>query len=104
VSPEEELITSRLRKPVGNETCKLMNATMIAVFLTGGVNHGLNIHKISEVMRSLQFASRSRGGYDYFRVVEIPFEQQQGYIAQPEADVFSRENSEAVKNELDLPF
>jgi hypothetical protein len=36
--------------------------------------------------------------------VEIPFEQQQGYIAQPEADVFSRENSEAVKNELDLPF
>lgn len=104
VSPEEELITSRLRKPVGNETCKLMNATMIAVFLTGGVNHGLNVHKISEVMRSLQFASRSRGGYDYFRVVEIPFEQQQGYIAQPEADVFSRENSEAVKNELDLPF
>ncbi len=51
-----------------------------------------------------QFASRSRGGYDYYRVVEIPFEQQQGYIAQSESDVLEQENSDAVNNELDLPF
>lgn len=86
VSPEEELITSRLRKPRGNEVCKLMNASMIAVYLTGGVNHGLNIHKVSEVMRSLKYASRARGGYDYYRVVEIPFDQQQSYIAQSESE------------------
>ena len=104
VSPEEELICSRLRKPRGNETCKLMNATMIAVSLTGGVNHGLNIHKVSEVMRSLKYASRSRGGYDYFRVVEIPFDQQQSHIAQSESEVFQEVNSEAENSELDLPF
>ena len=104
VSPEEELICSRLRKPRGNETCKLMNATMIAVSLTGGVNHGLNIHKVSEVMRSLKYASRSRGGYDYYRVVEIPFDQQQNHIAQSESEDIREENSETANNELDLPF
>ena len=104
VSPEEELITSRLRKPRGHETPKMMNATMIAMFLTGGVNHGLNIHKISEVMRSLKYASCSRGGYDYYRVVEIPFDQQQSYIAQHESEELEEENSEVVKSELDLPF
>lgn len=104
VSPEEELITSRLRKPRGNEVCKLMNASMIAVYLTGGVNHGLNIHKVSEVMRSLKYASRARGGYDYYRVVEIPFDQQQSYIAQSESEELKDENSETVNCELDLPF
>ena len=104
VSPEEELITSRLRKPRGNEACKLMNASMIAVYLTGGVNHGLNIHKVSEVMRSLKYVSRARGGYDYYRVVEIPFDQQQSYIAQSESEELKEENSETVNCELDLPF
>ena len=81
-----------------------MNATMIAMFLTGGVNHGLNIHKISEVMRSLKYASCSRGGYDYYHVVEIPFDQQQSYIAQHESEELEDENSEVGKSELDLPF
>ena len=55
-------------------------------------------------MRSLKYASRSRGGYDYYRVVEIPFDQQQNHIAQSESDVIHEENSEAANNELDLPF
>lgn len=80
VSPEEELITSRLRKPKGNESFKLMSATMISVFLTGGVNHGLNIHKISEALRGLKFRSCIRRGCEFYRVVEIPYDRQQDYL------------------------
>ena len=80
ISPEEELISSRLRKPRGNESCHLMSASMIAVLLCGGVNRGLNTHKISEAMRKLKFNSRIKDGYEYFKVVEIPFDQQQSHI------------------------
>jgi hypothetical protein len=55
-------------------------------------------------MRSLKYASRARGGYDYYRVVEIPFDQQQSYIAQSESEELKDENSETVNCELDLPF
>ena len=81
ISPEEELISSRLRKPRGNESCHLMSASMIAILLCGGVNRGLNTHKISEAMRKLKFNSRIKDGYEYFKVVEIPFDQQQSHIA-----------------------
>jgi hypothetical protein len=41
----------------------------------------LNTHKISEAMRKLKFNSRIKDGYEYFKVVEIPFDQQQSHIA-----------------------
>ena len=84
VSPEEELIMSRLRKPHRHETPKLMNASMIAVLLSGGVNRGISIHKIGEVMRRLDFGVRRKRNGDYYRVVEIPYEQQQNYLASEE--------------------
>lgn len=100
VSPEEELITARLRKPRGNEAPKLMSATMIAMLLCGGINRGLNIHKISEAMRALKFSSRSKDGYEYFKVVEIPFDQQQDYIEKSE----NPNAVESITTEGDLPF
>ena len=108
VSSEEELIMTRLRKPRRNEVVKLMNATMIAMFLTGGVKHGLDIKKISAVMRNLGFKWKVRHGYDYFRVVEIPFDQQQNYLANDDDYDFNTLDSESSQTtdseQLILPF
>ena len=99
---------TRLRKPRRNEVVKLMNATMIAMFLTGGIKHGLDIKKISAVMRNLGFKWKVRHGYDYFRVVEIPFDQQQNYLANDDDSDFNAldsESSQAADSEqLILPF
>ena len=82
VSPEEELIVSRLRKPRGNETAKLMNASMIATLLCGGINRGISVHKIGEAMRAMKYSTKTVHGAEYYKVVEIPFDQQQDYIEQ----------------------
>lgn len=100
VSPEEELIACRLRKPRGNESAKLMNATMIATLLCGGVNRGLSVRKIGEAMRAMKYSSKMKDGYEYYRVVEIPYDQQQYYIEQ------TAENGsvETIETQDDLPF
>jgi len=100
VSPEEELISSRLRKPRGHETCKLMSASMIAVLLCGGINRGLSIKKIAESMRALKFTSKTKDGYDYYRVIEIPFDQQQQHISM----AMENGESENEAKEESLPF
>ena len=81
ISPEEELIMCRLRKPVRNESCKRMSASMISQLLVGGPHHGLSIKKIGQVMHQKQFRSVIRDGYELYLVVEIPYDQQQNYLS-----------------------
>ena len=105
ISPEEELINSRLRKPCGNEAAKLMSATMIATFLTGSVRGGLDVQKIGVIMHKLQYKFKIRHGYCYYRVVEIPYDQQQNYLALDD-DYENNDNNENIQSneELELPF
>jgi hypothetical protein len=105
VSLEEELINSRLRKPRGNESAKLMSASMIAVFLNGSPKHGLDVAKIGIIMRNLKYKWKMRHGYCYYHVVEIPYDQQQSYLAQDNEEVYNDNNeTQQLNEELELPF
>lgn len=81
ISPEEELITCRLRKPVRNETPKRMSASMICQLLVGGPGKGLSVVKIGQVMRKKKFRSMIINGYELFLVIEVPFDKQQEYLS-----------------------
>lgn len=107
VSPEEELIMCRLRKPKRNETPKRMSSTMICQLLVGGPGRGLSIQKISQAMRKCGFNSIQRSGYELFLVVEIPYDQQQNYLSleKDESQNLEEETPQTIDNQqLDLPF
>ena len=103
-SPEEQLITTRLRKPVGNETAKWMNSTMIAVYLGGGhLSNSLSVRKIGNIMHKLGFRVKHRRDGDYYRVVEIPWNETQTYLGADEKS--EKEDNQMSENEqLELPF
>ena len=104
VSPEEELIAHRLRKPRGNEAGKLMSSTMIALYLAGGhLSPGISIRKIGDLMRRLGYRWIHRRDGDYYRVVEIPFSETQNYLALDETDE-SEEAQQPENEQLALPF
>ena len=107
ISPEEEAVMSRLRKPKGNEAYKRMTATMISQLLSGGVNHGLSIKKIGQVMHQKKFRTINHHGYELYVVVEIPYDQQQNYLSSniDEGESTAEECSQLTEPEqLDLPF
>lgn len=105
VTPEEEAIMCRLRKPKGSEPYKRMTATMISQLLSGGVNHGLSIKKIGQVMHQKKFRSVIRGGYELYLVVEVPYDQQQNYLSE---EINSHEEEKIAQppepEQLGLPF
>ncbi len=106
VSAEEELIMCRLRKPMRNEPYKRMTASMIAQLLSGGVNRGLSIKKIGQVMHQKKFRSIIQKGYELYIVVEIPYDQQQNYLASEDDDknVCTDEPQQADSEQLELLF
>ena len=107
ISIEEQLITTRLRKPKGNEAYKLMNATMIALYICGGhISPGISVRKVSDVMRKLKFGHIHRKSGNFYRVAEIAFDQQQKYIELFNDDENENENQMQPTDaeELELPF
>ncbi len=107
VSFEEQLITTRFRKPRGHESYKLMNASMIALQICNGrLGQGVTIRKVADVMHSLKFRFTHKRTGNYYHVVEIPFDQQQSYISLPD-DVESAEEEtpqQPGNEQLELPF
>lgn len=106
-STEEQLITTRLRKPRGNESFKLMNATMIAMYLSGGhLSPSISVRKVGDVMHSLGYRFQHRNSGNFYKVVEIPFTEQQTYIEL--GDAIESQESESSQppdpEQLDLPF
>ena len=90
-----------------SETCKLMNASMIALIIFGGhIPYSNTIRKIGAIMRQMDFKFVHKRTGDYYKVVEIPFDQQQNYIATSEdVEFFNTESSQSSENEeLALPF
>ena len=81
VSIEEELIVAHLRKPMKNESYKLMNATMIARFLGNGhLSSGISVPKIGKIMRFKKYRMEIRHNTTFYRVVEINYQDQQIYL------------------------
>ena len=104
---EEELISTRLRKPKDHEAYKLMNATMIALYINGGhISPGLSTRKIGDVMHKLKFSYIHKRSGNFYKVVEIPFDQQQKYIElSNEVENDETESTQLPDAEqLDLPF
>lgn len=82
-SPEEQLISIRLRRPIGNEPYQLMSAEMINMFLNyGRHNHQFSNRKIGDIMRNLEFKYIHKKTGNYYKVVEIPLNHQQVFIAE----------------------
>ena len=82
-SAEEQLIAIRLRKPRGKEPYKLMSSEMINILLNYGRHTSLfSNRKIGDVMNRLEFDWIHKSTGNYYKVVEIPFEQQQVFIAE----------------------
>ena len=82
-SAEEQLIAIRLRKPRGKEPYKLMSSEMINILLNYGRHTSLfSNRKIGDVMNRLEFDWIHKNTGNYYKVVEIPFEQQQVFIAE----------------------
>lgn len=114
VSTEEELIVAHLRKPKARESYKLMNATMIARFLSGGhLSTGISTKKIGLVMRQMQFRTEVKHNTAFYRVVEINYQEQQSYLlndAPEEADDVRSQMEDVREQELnfepdeDMPF
>lgn len=107
ISPEEELIMCRLRRPLRNETPKLMSASMICSLLVGGPGKGLSVHKIGQIMRNSKFRSVIRNGYELFLVMEIPYDKQQEFLSSEDFESQNFEEEEPQETEpqqLDLPF
>ena len=104
---EEQMIDTRYRKPQRNEAYKLMSASMIALqILTGKVPTTSMVQKIGKLMhkRGYKFIHRNSG--DYYKVVEIPYDQQQMYITLDEE--FKTDESKNPQppdsEQLELPF
>ena len=81
-SDEEQLISMRLRKPQEGETARLMNAAMVCQLLNGGhVGYPLSSRKVSVAMVRLGFeVTHTRKG-NFFKVIEIPFDQVQSHLS-----------------------
>ncbi len=85
ISIEEQLISHRLRKPRIGESSKLMSSTMISVLIGGGhLSHQISVRKIGVIMRKLGFKWKHRMDGDYYRVVEIPYNEIQSYLSDKE--------------------
>lgn len=79
----EQLISIRLRRPIGNEPYQLMSAEMINMFLNyGRHNHQFSNRKIGDIMRNLEFKYIHKKTGNYYKVVEIPLNHQQVFIAE----------------------
>ena len=98
LTKEEELISCRLAKPRGNQPVKRMNATMIAIYLTGYLNAQLSIKKISQVMRLKKFRSTNIHGVEYFHVVEVQLAEVQSHIQLME-DTLTSDDEDAQPSE-----
>ena len=82
-SAEEQLISIRLRKPRGREPYKLMSSEMINLHLNYGRHTSLfSNRKIGDIMNRLGYQKEHKRAGDFYRVVEIPFEHQQAFIAE----------------------
>ncbi|MBR1410067.1 MAG: hypothetical protein IJ580_03095 [Prevotella sp.] len=107
ISPEEQMIAIRLRKPRGNESYRLMSAEMINMFLNYGRHTTLfSNRRIGNIMLSLGFKYEHKRTGNYYKVVEIPYDQQQLYIAE-DCEREKPDDKEAQKpdyQQLTLPF
>jgi len=107
VSLEEQLITIRLRKPMGMEPYKLMNAAMICIHINDGrVSNNFSLRKIGSIMHKLGFDSVHKTNGNYYKVVEIPYDQQQKHINDHggSEDNFNKTAELPNTEELELPF
>ena len=83
------------------------NASMIALLIGGGhIGNTISIRKVSHIMKKLKFTTVHKNTGDYFRVVVIPYEQQQFYIENDQDDKsFNTTSSQTADYEqLDLPL
>ena len=106
-SPEEQLIAIRLRKPRGREPYKLMSSEMINQLLNyGRHNQMFSNRKIGDIMNRLEYKQEHKNTGNYYRVVEIPFDQQQVFIAEDHGgQTFELEDSEEPDSQqLELPL
>ena len=106
-SPEEQLISIRLRKPRGREPYQLMSSEMINQFLNYGRHTQLfSNRKIGDVMNRLGYKQDHKRTGNYYRVVEIPFDQQQVFIAEDHGgETFELEDpQESDSQQLELPL
>ena len=107
ISFEEQMIETRYRKPKGHEAYKLMSASMIALqILSGKIPTTGIIQKIGKLMHKKGYKSIHKKSGDYYKVVEIPYEQQQMYLAMGEESETSESESSQLPEpeQLDLPF
>lgn len=108
ISPEEQMIVIRLRKPKKNEKFQYMSSEMINQFLNyGRHNHHFSHRKIGDIMTNLEFECIHKRTGNYFKVVEIPLDQQQIYIASEDFDFEFEEadDDEAAEyQQLGLPL
>ena len=106
-SAEEQLIAIRLRKPRGREPYQLMNSEMINLHLNYGRHtHLFSNRKIGDIMNSLGYQKEHKRSGDFYRVVEIPFDHQQAFIAEDNGgETFELEDSqESDSQQLELPL
>ena len=97
ISPEEQMIVIRLRKPKKNEPYQLMSSQMINLFLNyGRHNNFFSNRKIGDIMIELGYESMHKRNGNFFKVVEIPLDHQQVYIA---SEDFNFEFKEADDDE-----
>jgi hypothetical protein len=108
ISPEEQMIVIRLRKPKKHEPFQLMSSEMINLFLNyGRHNNHFSNRKIGEIMTELGFECKHKRTGNYFKVVEIPLDHQQVYIASEDFDFEFEEadDDEAAEyQQLGLPL
>ena len=108
ISPEEQMIVIRLRKPKKNEKFQYMSSEMINQFLNyGRHNHHFSHRKIGDIMTNLEFECIHKRTGNYFKVVEIPLDQQQIYIASEDFDFEFEEADDdeaAAYQQLGLPL
>lgn len=108
ISPEEQMIVVRLRKPKGHEKFQYMSSEMINQFLNyGRHNSHFSPRKIADIMINLGFDYIHKRAGNFFKVVEIPFDQQQLYIASEDNDFEFEEADEdeaADYQQLGLPL
>ena len=104
ISTEEQLIGARLRKPFRNEKPQYMSAAMISVFIGGGhLSSLISTRKVGTVMRKMGFSWTHRMDGDYFKVIEIPYQDVQNYLGSSKTT--DAETSKLADNEqFALPF
>ena len=104
ISTEEQLIGARLRKPFKNEKPQYMSAAMISVFIGGGhLSSLISTRKVGTVMRKMGFSWTHRMDGDYFKVIEIPYQDVQNYLGSSKTT--DAETSKLADNEqFALPF